>query len=506
MNRHHFLYFITPCIALFSSMNCSYAEVDQISQACVKIHTVQRRPDLFQPWRRKSSDQITGSGVIVDIPREGKLLADVEGPLILTNAHVVRYANQLFVQFNQSSDQVSASVLAVAPDIDLALLKIDKPESIEEHESLQLAETPPNVRDEVRAYGFPMGGDQLSVTKGIVSRIEIAQFYFNSSGLRIQVDAALNPGNSGGPAVSNGKIVGLVFSGIRQADNIGYLISTDEIRLFLDDIKDGTYEGKYYLFDSFQSAENSAVREMLHLTKEMTGLIVSEPYKDDEDYPLERWDVVTHIGDYPLDNLGMVKVREGLRLYFSYFVPELTAQEKVPLTILRAGEKLQVEVPLAREKDDLIQPLKYATPSYAILGPLVFTEPGKEMLTSQSSAAARWHSWFIHTRSPLISRINDTRAFPEERLVMVPTDMFSHIITKGYDTPRMRVLTEFNNQKVNNLAHLVDMYRNTQEEYLEFRFAGLSENLVFRRSEFAQATEEILENEGIRYQFSSDLR
>ena len=92
--------------------------------------------------------------------------------------------------------------------------------------------------------------------------------------MRIQVDAALNPGNSGGPAIANGKIVGLVFSIIPNADNIGYLIPVDEIRMFLNDIQDGKYEGKPKLLDNMQTVENKALREKL-------GLDANDRWPDD---------------------------------------------------------------------------------------------------------------------------------------------------------------------------------------------------------------------------------
>ena len=94
------------------------------------------------------------------------------------------------------------------------------------------------------AYGFPTGGTSLSITKGIVSRIEFVPYSFPTSGLRIQIDAAINPGNSGGPAVAGDKMIGLAFSHMVNAENIGYIIPNEEIELFLKDVADGQYDGK----------------------------------------------------------------------------------------------------------------------------------------------------------------------------------------------------------------------------------------------------------------------
>src|SRR5206468_2368400 len=87
----------------------------------------------------------------------------------------------------------------------------------EKRGALPFAEALPRVKDNINVYGYPTGGSELSVTQGIVSRIEYTDYYYQTSGLRIQVDAALNFGNSGGPAVSDGKLVGLVFSLIQNA-------------------------------------------------------------------------------------------------------------------------------------------------------------------------------------------------------------------------------------------------------------------------------------------------
>ena len=103
--------------------------------------------------------------------------------------------------------------------------------------------------------GFPVGGNSLSTTQGIVSRIEYAYYDAGAAGLRIQVDAAISAGNSGSPAVVDGKMVGLVY-GVGPGENIGYVIPIEEIDGFLADVADGRYDGKPRLFEQFQILDN----------------------------------------------------------------------------------------------------------------------------------------------------------------------------------------------------------------------------------------------------------
>ena len=234
------------------------------------------------------------------------------------------------------------------------------------------------------AYGFPTGGTSLSITKGIVSRIEFVSYNYPVSGLRIQIDAAINPGNSGGPAIAGDKMIGLAFSKLGgDTQNIGYIIPNEEVDLFLKDIADGHYDGKPAMYDELQTLENPALREYLKLDKSVEGMVVHRPYKTDASYPLKEWDVITQIGDTPIDNQGMVKLDKDLRVSFSYLIQQLAKDGKLPLTVVRAGKTLQIELPVSAEHPTLVTDLHGSYPSYFIYGPLVFSTRDLAMVSER---------------------------------------------------------------------------------------------------------------------------
>src|SRR6266496_950236 len=319
--RRNIVGFFFVCLVSFQSS--SLHAQDAIRELVVKIHAVHHTPDLLRPWAKNSPQQVKGSGVVID------------GKRILTNAHVVRYASQIYVQPNQSAERIPARVEAMTPSMDLAVLKLDDESFFEKRGTLPFAEELPRVKDNINVYGYPTGGSELSVTQGIVSRIEYTDYYYQTSGLRIQVDAALNFGNSGGPAVSDGKLVGLVFSLIQNAQSIGYLIPVEEIQLFLADIADGKYDGKPQMFDLVQTVENEALRRRLGLPKGINGVMVAQPYRNGTEYPLQEWDVITQIGGMPIDSDGKVAIRYDLRLSASYLVQKFAKNGLLPLTVYR---------------------------------------------------------------------------------------------------------------------------------------------------------------------------
>jgi hypothetical protein len=403
----------------------------------------------------------------------------------------------------QGGDQFTAKVTAIAPGIDLAVVELVDLSGLDGVAPLPLAAELPQPKSQVSVYGYPTGGDDLSITDGIVSRIEFTSYNFGGFGVRVQVDAALNPGNSGGPAIQDGEIVGLVFSGIREAENIGYLIPPEEIETFLTDASDGHYDGKPMLFEGYQTAENDAVRAYLKMSKDATGVIIADPVGAGDDYPLRRWDVITHVGPHAIDNQGYVAVRDGLRLRFMYYVSKLATDGAVELTILRDGESQVIRVPVAADKDLLVPPLKDQYPEYFIYGPLVFTAATQEYIRAIGGAAV---AMLVALDSPLVNRLSDPPAEPGEQLVLIATRLFPHPITKGYDNRPLGVIASVNGVPVKNLRQMAELLLDSTDEYIRFEMADRSESLVFRRDELEASTDQILTDEGIRYQASDGLR
>jgi S1-C subfamily serine protease len=411
------------------------------------------------------------------------------------------------VQPNQSADLIPARVEAMTPSMDLAVLKLDDESFFDNRPTMQFAADLPRVKDAVNVYGYPTGGTELSVTQGIVSRIEYTEYYYQASGLRIQVDAALNFGNSGGPAVTDGKLVGLVFSLIQNAQNIGYLIPVEEIRLFLNDVADGTYDGKPQMFDIIQTVENDALRQRLALPKGVSGVMVAEPYKRDADYPLKEWDVITEIGGKPIDADGKVAVRYDLRVSASYLVQKYSKDGRIPLTVYRNGDFQKIQLPVRSQRELVIPYLLSRAPRYFIFGPLVFSETTQDYLERLGNQRPTSLS---QRPSPLVTRRYDKPSFEGEELVVVSSPAFPSRITKGYDDPNRAVLSEVNGVPVKNLQHLVELLRDSHDTQITFKFAKSGvmthETMVFNRKDLVESTAKILEENGIRYPYSPDLK
>ena len=338
--------------------------------------------------------------------------------------------------------------------------------------------------------GFPAGGAGLAISRGQVSRIDYAPYNDLTEGLRIQVDAVAGPGNSGGPALVNGKMVGLVF---RRMQNAGLIIPNEEIDAFLEDVKDGHYDGKPRVTDHFQTLVNEALRKKLGMKRSDRGIMVQTPGRTVASNPLCENDVVTRIGTADIDNEGMVDFEGGLRLPFSALVPRLEKNGRVPVRLIRSGKPMELSMIATREDDRLIKPYRGQYPHYFVHGPLVFSTVIDEAVSTYAQSNP-----LVMAGSPLLARDGDRVAFPGEELIVVTAPMLVHPMTRGYSDPFGYVVKDVDGVPIKNLCQLVEVIRDGKGEYLTIRFRGdYSETLVFPRKAMEEATRELMAENGI---------
>ena len=229
----------TPTVAL-PAQSTQIADVaERVVDSVVNIstsQTVQAGPasfdpfftDPFSPWGGGEPDQrkaqSLGSGVIVS--RDGK---------VLTNAHVVKDADEITVTLHDGSE-VDAKVLGIDPRSDLAVLKLQG--SLPALEPLPFADSGQlRLGEMVLAVGNPFGVGQ-AVTMGIVSATGRASVGIVDYEDFIQTDAAINPGNSGGALVNmRGELVGIntaILSRTGGYQGIGFAIPTNMARPIMD--------------------------------------------------------------------------------------------------------------------------------------------------------------------------------------------------------------------------------------------------------------------------------
>jgi S1-C subfamily serine protease len=465
----------------------------QVENSVVKVFSTIRGPDPSRPWSKASPREVTGSGVVI------------EGNRILTNWHVVAYASQIQVQASQGGDKISATVVASAAGMDLAVLKLDDESFFATRKPPVRAAELPEIKDAVYTYGYPTGGSSLSTTKGIVSRIEFASYHYSTSGLRIQIDAAINPGNSGGPVFAGDRMIGLAFSAATNAQNIGYIIPNAEIELFLQDIADGRYDGKPAMFDSLQVLENPGLRSYLKLDPSTHGVVVQRPAKAGSSYPLREWDVITKIGDTPIDNQGMVRIGTGLNVRFQYLVQRLAKNGMLPLTVVRGGKAMAIQLPVGTGRPQLIPSLTGSYPSYFILGPIVFSRATQEFRKLISDNAALMNLGALNA-NPLVTRPGDEPDANREDLVVISTPFFPHRLVNGYSSRQGAVVLSINDKPVRSLIHLVTLLRDLKEDLVVIRFdQRFGETVVLPRKEMFDATADILNDNGIRSQGTKDV-
>ncbi|MFM1549452.1 MAG: trypsin-like peptidase domain-containing protein [Lentisphaeria bacterium] len=425
-------------------------DFESINQSLIRLTVAGQKPDYRIPWNPGRSSSGSGSGFVIGERR------------IMTNAHVI--SNSRFIELEKDGDpeRYQAQVKFVAHDCDLAILEVDDPDFFEGTQALEFGNIPA-LHSTVYAFGYPIGGERMSVTRGVVSRIEFRTYSHSGldSHLSIQVDAAINPGNSGGPVIQNGKVVGVAFQGYSGAvaQNTGYMIPTPVIRRFLADIEDGSYDGYAELAVEHSNLLNPVDREYLGMSPGMTGVRVTNVMSVGSAFGvLEEDDVLIAIDGHPIDNNGHIKLEEEY-VQFAEIIERKFHGDSVGFDIFREGAPLTVTVRLRGAWPYLIYRNEYdKRPRYVLFAGLLFQPMSRDFMSAHK------------VKNPQIKYLYDfyiTDEIFEERpeVVILSSILTDHINTYlgGFT---MSVIDEINDLKIKRMADLAAAFAEPADQYV----------------------------------------
>lgn len=172
------------------------------------------------------------------------IVYSVDDGYIITNAHVVEGASVVKIALADSTRTRSARVVGRSQCDDLAVLKVENTEGLEE---ATLGESSSmKAGAEVVALGYPLSfdlGNDISVNPGSISQLNSQLSKFENL---IKTDAAINPGNSGGPLVNRkGEVIGVNSLGIPDAQNTNYAIAMSQAKPIVEQLQEG--KNRHYI-------------------------------------------------------------------------------------------------------------------------------------------------------------------------------------------------------------------------------------------------------------------
>lgn len=454
-------------LILIALMICITFAQELPTNSIVKVYASITAPNYKQPWRTNDRVQLSGSGVLI------------EGNYIITSAHVVSDAKFIQVSSDDSSKKYIATTKYISHQADLALLQVSDKEFYKNRTPLKFNE---NIEtgDSVTVLGYPIGGNALSTTKGTISRIEPHNYVWsNRYMLCIQIDAAINSGNSGGAALDKDhNLVGIVMQSYSkdQSDNIGYIVPSMIVNTFLEDIKDGKVDGFDNTETGVQNSTNKAYMKYHHIKKNQGARITK--LEDNED-ALKAGDILIEIEGNSVLNDGNIYTQYGQQSYRTMFDTKPVGQT-IKMKVLRDGKLVYIDYTL-KKNSEIIKYERNKDPRYMIFGGMAFCPVTKNYLFSQN---------FNPTVFEVFYKYNEETQHVKEG-VMVLSEKFDHAINEGYRAS-MYLIKSVNGTKVVDFNHFVKLLDESKEEYIVIDFLDAEgSQYIFNTKEARNSFEEI---------------
>ena len=475
MNRHKYSTSVCRCALLTAitvlllpapTQAAEDAGHETLEKSVVLIRSVRQDFDHTTPWKQTAMSQGTGSGFII------------AGNRILTNAHNVSNCKYVEIKKQNLAKRYRSKAAFIGHDCDLAIITVLDETFFSDTVALEMGDIP-KVNTTVQTYGFPVGGQHVSVTEGVVSRVQMDVYSHTQadSHLVVQTDAAINPGNSGGPVLQNGKVVGVAFQGLRQADNIGYMIPTTVIRHFLEDIEDGRYDGFGSLgLTLYPALHNESYPDYLKLPSGTEGIVVIRTTMHSSvESLLQSGDVITRIDDFNIDNDGMIQIY-GLTLHMSEVVEQKQLGQEVKLTFYRYGELKEETAVVALNRPVLAYWRQYdLPPRYVVFAGLTFVPVSRNFLETWGP---NWAADIPHDLRYLFNNSDQLNTDRERKEYVVLSEILPDEITSYCSQFENKVVQTVNGVDIWSLDDLPTAFAKSDDGFCTLQFMGSGTPLI----------------------------
>jgi hypothetical protein len=318
--------------------------------------------------------------------------------------------------------------------------------------------------------------------------------------LSVQIDAAVNSGNSGGPVLKGDKLIGIAFQALDESQNIAYAIALPIVEHFLRDLAEARPAQFPSLGIIWQRLESESHRRSLGLKKDEGGiLVVRIAFEGSAWGVLRDGDVILAIEGESIGPDGTVELRPGELVDHSYRVAHRHVGDELRVMILRDHTRMEVFIPL-KPPSMLVPEDRYdVQPTYFVFGGLLFAPLSRDYLKSWG------HEWWKQAPNELVTVYETQIRTPERQDVVILQRVLADKVNQGYHEYENHVVVTVDGVRIRSIRHLVEL---TDAGKSRFYTVGLADGqrIVIERARAAERLPAILERYNIRHDRSPDLK
>jgi S1-C subfamily serine protease len=451
-------YMLLFSLIFFQSISVSYGGQPTlaIDTQVVRILATKKEPYYHKPWKSPNFNTVAASGFFF---KDKENFSGMKG-LILTNAHAVAMAQSIRISNGREKRRYDVRLLGICNSADFAVLQME-PQELEAYEArngkivpLQLGDSDKlRVGDKVLGWGYPLGGERISKSEeGEISRIEVNRYtYSQEYWLMVQASLQQNRGNSGGPVLKNGKVVGIAFQGVSASDRINYFIPINLVKHLMGLLQN---EELIPRWQYEAQAMFPRLKDYYQLGASQGGVLLNYviPAGGPHKFGLRDNDIFLEIDGHEIDNFGDIFFEPlGQKIYFEEILNRKRVGDPLTVKVIREGRVLEIKGKVTKGLPKLVSKI-FTRANYFVTGGVGFVELTYNCIKNLGRSGRSFEEKYLgeFPQKPYQKIVIISEIFPEYGLVE----------TSAY----LRRVEKINDTEVLNIEHLYDTIQDLKKK------------------------------------------